>query len=260
MSSRSAWCLMGLVSVWSGPARAQWVEDEEPLPPSFPAQPPSPSPSRSPAPVPPPVSPLPSAAGPAAASEAVAASAPAAEGERVRPPEVWRDERPAAPVVRPRPPRVGFTGGLQLGSTARSTEGPVPGFRAGIRLGLAQHAALSLYTSWEFESPRAVVLNPGEAAVVEIQHLLHAVARLELMTVSAFPRLLVPELSIGFLVGVGVLPASETSATAPSLMVGVHLGMTRLRPSGWWFPFFLEVAYEVAGAPPSFRFAAGIGL
>lgn len=260
----SAWWLVAVATVGASPALAQWVEDEESAasPPGRPGAPaPAPAPAR--APVPPPVAaPLPVGApvAPAPSATPAAGEPPADESAPARPPEVWRDESPAAPVVRPRPPRVGFTGGLQLGSTIRSTEGPVPGVRAGLRLGLSRHAALSLYASWEFESPRPVSLNPGEDPVVELQHLLYTVARLELMTVSAFSRLLVPELSIGFLVGAGVLPATETSTTAPAFMAGLHLGMTRLRPSGWWFPFFLEVAYEVAGAPPSFRFAAGVGL
>lgn len=105
---------------------------------------------------------------------------------------------------------------------------------------------------------------------VVIGHFVHGVAMLELFTVSAFERLLVPEVSVGLFGGAGG-GAADDGWTAVSGLGGVHVGLTRLRPSGWWFPVFLEVGLEWRqwrspelreGSHPDahWRIVAGVGL
>lgn len=142
---------------------------------------------------------------------------------------------------------------MQAGPGLLSNLGPIGGARLGIRLRLGRHTALSLMTMYEFESFSARTLNE-----VTTEHLVSGVVRLELFSVSAFERLLVPELSIGFFLGAGA--AFTGSQTAATFFGGLHLGMTRLRPSGWWFPVFVEVGLQSFAVNSGWRLSVGVGL
>lgn len=112
-------------------------------------------------------------------------------------------------------------------------------------------------------------LAPGadqQGMAVPSAHLLHAVARLEGFSVSAFERVLVPELTVGLFAGVGAgFVFVDPTIVAPSFLGGIHFGLTRLRPSGWWFPFFVEVGmeffwYQAELTSARWRLAVGVGI
>ncbi len=177
--------------------------------------------------------------------------------------EQWADEPVASPpVALPEAPRFGPVIGAHLAMTQSSTAAPVGGARLGARLRVAPHVALGLVGLWEVESVFA--LAPGGLAGVESRvvpvHGLFGLLRLEVFSVSAFERVLVPELTVGAHFGVGRLLAEGHAATG--FRWGLSLGLTRLRPSGWWFPVFLELGQEW-GAPSgdaTWRLVAGVGL
>ena len=186
--------------------------------------------------------------------------------------ETWADEasEPLRPVLE-RPPLLGLVAGLQLGSTFFSNGAPVPGARLGVRLRLADHVCLGAVAVYEQETYSGVsdsFSDPTRFALAT-GHLFYGLLVLELFTVSAFAHLLVPELSVGLFGGAGV-GVDSLGGFAVSGLGGVHLGLSRLRPSGWWFPFFVEVGLESTtwrdptyGLTPStahWRFAAGVGL
>lgn len=180
--------------------------------------------------------------------------------------ETWADEEPTAPRALTMPPAVGLTAGMQLGSGLLSNVGPLAGAHLGIRLRLARHAALSVMALYEFQNfsaPSFTALPRPD--VITTEHLISGVVRLEIFSVSAFEKLLVPELSIGFFLGSGA--SFMGLLTKATFTGGLHLGMTRLRPSGWWFPVFVEVGLqwfesETVGRPylPFWRFSVGVGL
>jgi len=63
---------------------------------------------------------------------------------------------------------------------------------------------------------------------------------------------------------VGVLGGSEVAIWPDGAHVapefGLHLGLTRLRPSGWFFPFFAEVLYTITKEGGFVRLVVGVGL
>ena len=178
--------------------------------------------------------------------------------------ETWADEpslRPSAPLSKP--PLFGVTGGVHL-MTGYGYVAPAVGSRLGLRVRLGQHAALSAMTLYELHTLDFVERG---VQVLQAAHLFYGVLRLEAFSVSAFDRLLVPEFSVGFFAGAGV--EVNPTVVLPSFVGGIHLGMTRLRPSGWWFPLFVELGvaffiYEFQGktdiAGAVWRLSVGVGL
>lgn len=72
--------------------------------------------------------------------------------------------------------------------------------------------------------------------------------------------MLVPKLTAGVYVGagVGLLPGEVTGF----LSGGLHLAITRLDPSGWWFPVFFDLGLQGAplGNGLGWRFSMGVGI
>jgi hypothetical protein len=129
--------------------------------------------------------------------------------------------------------------------------------------------ALSVFADAEFvwfpPPPLQPVLNPIRGQTMTAQPLLAerliGFARIELIGSSASSIILMPKLSVGFSLGAGagLVPGQ---ATVGLLSGGLHLGITRLEPSGWWFPVFLELGLEGTplGGGATWRFALGVGL
>lgn len=181
--------------------------------------------------------------------------------------EQWADEpAPAAPPSLRPPPPLGLTAGLQLSVPFGPNASPTPGVRLGLRLRLAQHLALTVLTTAEFATYvdwTRPLTGVGEFAKTS-ELVGYGLLRLEVFTASAFENLLVPELSFGFYGGAGAgFTLNRATAT---LQAGVHLGITRLRPSGWWCPVFIDVGLDWWESPPRllddgrWRFAVGVGL
>ena len=201
--------------------------------------------------------------------------------------ETWADEpTPPPPLELRAPPLFGLTAGMHLMLGTGSNVGPSPGARLGLRVRLGQHVALSIMGMYELESFLTWNWNSsgftGSFTEVALHaHVVHGVLRLELFSQSAFEHLLVPELTVGLFAGAGGAfesnrglfagagGAFESDRASASFLGGVHLGLTRLRPSGWWFPLFVEVGVQVfsfggSGTPqvtaPLWRVAVGVGL
>lgn len=170
--------------------------------------------------------------------------------------EQWADE-PAvtAPVDAP-PPRFGFLAGAHVSLPPNLTHQPMLGGRVGLRLALARHASVAFLADWGV-APIEVLDGKG---TIETIHLVSGLALFELFTHSAFEHVLVPELSVGAIVGVGAALSSASSTPFFAGEAGLHFGFTRLRPSGWWFPFFLEVILNFNDRGAGARLIAGIAL
>ncbi len=175
--------------------------------------------------------------------------------------ETWADE-PALSLstsAEPEPvtPFLGLTAGVHL-LLGLNLDAPAAGVRLGLRVLLGSHAALSVIGMYEL-APNA----DRQGMAVPSGHLLHAVVRLEGFNISAFERLLVPELTVGLFAGGGA-GFVDPAITTPSFLGGIHFGLTRLRPSGWWFPFFVEVGMEFFfGREPAiglWRLGVGVGI
>lgn len=60
------------------------------------------------------------------------------------------------------------------------------------------------------------------------------------------------------LAGVGHVPGEPLVALFSG---GLHFALTRVEPSGWWFPVFFDLGLEgPLGVAPAWRFAFGVGL
>jgi hypothetical protein len=71
---------------------------------------------------------------------------------------------------------------------------------------------------------------------------------------------LLPKLTAGLYFGSGVGHVAGEPLVA-LFSGGVHLALTRLEPSGWWFPVFFDLGLEAPwGAAPAWRFAFGVGI
>lgn len=176
--------------------------------------------------------------------------------------EEWADEPAvqAAPEAS-EPPLVGLIAGGELAVGEFTNDGPALGLRVGARFRLARHLSVGVLLDWEtvswftVERGRSFDFAPGP---LEIGHYASALLLLELFSRSAFERLLVPEMSAGVLGGSAVVFLSDGPHVGGQ--VGLHLGLTRLRPSGWWFPFFAEVLYLFDGQGGFVRLVVGVGL
>ncbi len=141
---------------------------------------------------------------------------------------------------------------------------PAPGVRLGMRLRLARHVTIAALAMYELETLSEFTRG---AWVPRPAHLVHGVLRVEAFDVSAFERVLVPEFTVGLFLGAGA--AIDGALVLPSFLSGLHLGLCRMRPSGWWFPVFIEVGTEVFsvdldGKPyvieALWRLTVGVGL
>lgn len=183
--------------------------------------------------------------------------------------EQWADE----PVPPPEPPRVsspraGLVAGVYVGLPG-SFIAPALGTRVGVRLRLGERAALSLFGDLAFAwfddplHPYPVQIAPGSfaPAPVILAERLAGIARLELISSSASSVMLVPKLTAGLYFGAGVGLAPGEAAVG-LLSGGVHLGITRLEPSGWWFPVFFDLGLQgsLLGGGLGWRLAAGVGI
>lgn len=170
----------------------------------------------------------------------------------------------------PSSPLVGPVGGLHVGLSAASAIAPDLGARAGVRLRLGEHAALSLFADadliWiDWSPPQSATssnrLRPPRTPLDPLfaQRLVSS-ARIELISSSASTVMLVPKLTAGLALGAGVIFAGGEVAVAV-LSGGLHLGLTRLDPSGWWFPVSLDLGLEGSpGGSTSWRLVFGVGL
>lgn len=178
--------------------------------------------------------------------------------------EQWADEPVSTPPGEPRAqPLVGPVVGAHLAMTWRSNAAPAVGARLGARLRVAPHVALALVGLWELES--VFDATPvGAAGGFESRdlavHGLFGLLRLEAFSVSSLGRVLVPELTVAAHFGAGRLFAQGEPVTG--FRWGLSLGLTRLRPSGWWFPIFLELGQDwtASGGGASWHIVAGLGI
>ena len=175
--------------------------------------------------------------------------------------EQWADESaPAPPIAEEEGPRIGPVVGLHIG--ANLNVGPELGSRAGVRIRWGRHTALSLFFDYQlaqFEAPVPVSpFQPSEASPL-LGHFFRGVARLELISASASPRVLIPGLTAGLFVGAGAGVLS--GEVFPSFVAGLHLALTRLEPTQLWFPVFFDLG--MGGGTiglPGWRFVFGVGL
>ncbi len=165
-------------------------------------------------------------------------------------------------------PRLGPVAGLHLGVSAWSTLAPDIGARAGVRLRLGEHAAISVFTDFQLvtlpPAPRQPVPNPIRGQTMTPELLLAQTwlgfARIELIGSSASSVILVPKLTAGLYFGAGAALAPGYPA-APLFSGGLHFALTRLEPSGWWIPVFFDLGLDATlTSPPMWRFAFGVGL
>lgn len=151
-------------------------------------------------------------------------------------------------------------------------EGPELGGRLGARFRLAPNFGLSVFADAQASRTRVAMQCFGRwwecASDPYTAALFTAVARLEFISEGRLGPLLVPRFTAGVFVGggVGVAPAVKYQSellpevVAPFMRVGLHLGFTRL-PSGWWFPFFLDLGTICTERGcGNLNFVAGIGL
>lgn len=118
-----------------------------------------------------------------------------------------------------------------------------------------------------YERPISVPLKPTGTSPRTNGHLAQAQVRLEFFSTSAFAHVLIPELALAAFFGMGVLhqPAVGDWAelTLPLARAGLSVSVTRLWPSGWWFPIFLEVGQQFSPGrriDPGWFAAAGVGF
>jgi hypothetical protein len=183
--------------------------------------------------------------------------------------EQWADE-PSPPQDPPKvsSPRLGAVAGLHLGVSAWTTLAPDIGARAGVRLRLGEHAALSSFVDFQLitlpPAPRQPFPNPIRGQTMGPELLLAqswlGVARIELISSSASSVILVPKLTAGLYFGAGAALAPGYPA-APLFSGGLHLALTRLEPSGWWIPVFFDVGLDATPTSlPMWRFVFGVGI
>lgn len=183
--------------------------------------------------------------------------------------EQWADEPVAPPEPPPKvsSPRVGLVAGVHLGLPG-SYVAPDVGVRSGVRLRVGEHAALSLFADLDLvwlDDPQhpPTQSHTGEVtpAPVILAQRLAGFARLELISSSASSVMLVPKLTAGlyFGAGVGLVPGEVADGY---LSGGLHLGITRLDPSGWWFPVSLDLGLEGSplGGGLFWRLLFGVGI
>ena len=177
-------------------------------------------------------------------------------------PEQWADEAtPPQQVIEVEAPRVGPVVGIDIG--ANWSVGPELGSRVGARLRLGRHTALSLFFDYQLvqlEPPFTNSLRPSEVEPAPLlAHLFRGVARVELISASASPHVLIPGLTAGLFVGAGAgVAAGQVDA---NFIGGLHLAMTRLQPTLIWIPVFFDLGmgWGLSGNP-SWRFVFGVGL
>lgn len=161
--------------------------------------------------------------------------------------EQWADEPVAAPSPESvEPPLVGFIAGGELAVGRLTNDGPALGLRLGARFRVAQHLSLGVLFDWQVVSWFNVVPGtpspaPGDQSLRE-----RALAARGLQP----ERLRAPA-------GAG---AERRRGPHLAGQVGLHAGLTRLRPSGWWFPLFAEVLSLFGDQAGFVQLLVGVGL